>query len=205
MVRGFAALELNEQHDYVAIPAIEDALSNESDTTARISIAASLVGMDDPVGEQNLEALCSDKTQPAETTIRATFTLANAQRARQKPVTTLKCADVVLSLFDNPNATSERSSILLLLPGMYHNASKDKADRMIAIAQSMLGDISTVARMRAGEALAEMGSTDSIELIRSAMQREPNNNARQGFQRNLDDLQKLQQQGAPTYTQGQVN
>jgi HEAT repeat protein len=197
MVRWLAASELAEQHDYLDRPAIEDALSTEPDTIARINIAASLVSMDDPVGERYLEALCSDKTQSAETTIRATQTLASSQRARQKPVTIQKCADVVLALFDNPNATSVRDTILLLLPGMYHNASKDKADRMIAIAQSMLADTSTVARMRAGEALAEMGSTVSIGLIHSTMEHESDPNTRRWFQRNLDALQKLQQQPAP--------
>jgi hypothetical protein len=47
--------------------------------------------------------------------------------------------------------------------------------------------------MRASEALAEMGSTASIDLIRSAMQSETEPSVRSWYQRNLDTLQKLQQ------------
>ncbi|RZU43082.1 hypothetical protein BDD14_4702 [Edaphobacter modestus] len=49
-VRSLAAAELAEKHEDLAKPAIENALSAETNTRARIDIAASLVSMSDPVG-----------------------------------------------------------------------------------------------------------------------------------------------------------
>jgi len=195
-VRSTAAAQLMANRDYLAEPAVEKVLSTETDINARIDIASALIGLDDPVGTKQLETLCSDPSQPENVTIKATQQLAMAHRSIQKPPSTEKCADRVLVVFDSDNGAFIRDTILLLLPGMYHNASKDKADHMIVIAQSMLGDPSTVTRMRAGEALAEMGSTSSIEVIRSTMEHESDPNTRRWLQRNLDTLQKLQQQAA---------
>jgi HEAT repeat protein len=192
-VRMLAAAELSEKKDYQAKTAIETALSSETDVTARINIAGALIHLGDPAGQSSLEALCSDTTQPAQITIRATQQLAMAQASIQKPASTEKCADAILAIFDSSKSSFDRDSILTILPTMYRNTTKDKADRMIAIARSELGDGSQAIRMGASEALAEMGSTASIDLIRSAMQRETEPTIRSWYQRNLDTLQKLQQ------------
>jgi HEAT repeat protein len=188
-----AAAVLSEKKDYHATTAIEAALSSETDLTARINIAGALIYLGDPAGQSSLEALCSDTTQPAQITIRATQQLAMAQRSIQKPASTEKCADAILAVYDSSKSSFDRDSILTILPSMYRNAPKDKAAHMIAIAQSELGDGSPAIRMRASEALAEMGSTASIDLIRSAMQSETEPSVRSWYQRNLDTLQKLQQ------------
>ena len=80
---------------------------------------------------------------------------------------------------------------------MIHDAPKDKADRMVVDAQNLLLSKDLTTRIRASRALAEMGSTASIELIRGAMQIKTNRLTRADYQRDLDTLLKLQQQSAP--------
>jgi HEAT repeat protein len=185
------------EHDYLARPEIEKALSAETDNQAKTGIASVLVGMGDPVGSRTLESMCADASMPVDDTVRVVQQIAMTRLSHPNLVSTGTCADVVLTALDHVSENIQRQEILSILPLMVHDVPKDKADRMVAGAQKLLTDKVSSTRMSASDALAEMGSTASIESIRNAIQSEPDPGFRAWHQRNLDKLLKLQQQGAP--------
>lgn len=195
-VRSLAALELAEkqltekQYDLVK-PAIENALSAETNIRARISIAASLMSMDDPVGVKVLNGMCMDESLPVEDTVTVVQQLAVPDHSAAI------CADVVLDAIEHASEDYQRSDLITVFPSIYKNVPKEKANRMVTDAQNLLESQDVTTRIRASQALAEMGSTASIVLIRTAIINERNPNIRAWHQRNLDQLLKLQQD-APT-------
>jgi hypothetical protein len=80
---------------------------------------------------------------------------------------------------------------------MYHEVSQSQADRMVADAQSLLQSDNASSRMAGSDVLASLGSTASIDLIRSTMERETEPAIRSVLQESLDTLMKLQQSAAP--------
>jgi HEAT repeat protein len=104
-----------------------------------------------------------------------------------------KCANVILAAIETVSESYQRAELLTALASMVHEVPSDQASRMVADAQNLLQDKDANTRMRESEALADMGSTASIEAIRNAIQNESNPTARAFQQRNLDTLQKLQQ------------
>lgn len=198
LVRSTAAYQLLAEHDYLARPAIVKALSAETDNQAKMGIASALVGFGDPVGAKTLESMCTDATLPVDVTFRVVQQIAMVRLSQPKLVSVGKCADVVLAAFDSANQDYQRRELVSVLPSMIHDVPKDKADRMVTVAQNLLTAKEPATRMGAGDALAQMGSTASIESLRNAIQNEPDHNIREWHQRNLDKLLKLQQQAAPT-------
>jgi HEAT repeat protein len=196
IVRSLAANQLLAEHDYQARPAIEKALSSETDDRAKVGIAFALAGIGDPVGAKTLESMCSDASLPVDITVMAVRQIAMTKYSFSYLVSTEKCADVVLSKLDSVSQDYQRIELLSVLPSMIHDVPKDKADRMVTDAQNLLVSKDVGIRMQASMALTDMGSTASIEAIRSAMERETIPALRAVHQRNLDKLLKLQQQGA---------
>jgi HEAT repeats len=191
-VRSLAAAELAEKHDDAARPAIENALSAETNIRARIGIAASLMNMGDAVGTKILNGMCTDASLPVEDTVSVVQQIAMANHP------TGICADVVLDAVEHASQDYERMDRITIFPLMYKNVSKEKAGRMVTDAQNLLESQDVTARIRASQALAEMGSIASIDLIRTAIINEPNPDIRAWHQPNLDKLLKLQQQDVPT-------
>jgi HEAT repeat protein len=196
-VRSLAAAELaekqlTEKQDDLAKPAIENAVSAETNIRARINIAASLMSMDDPVGVKVLNGMCINASLPVEDTVTVVQQIAIADHS------TAICADVVLNAIEHASQDYERMYLLTVFPSMYKDVPKEKAGRMVTVAQNLLGSQDVTTRMRASQALAEMGSTASIDLIRTAIINETNPDIRAWHQPNLDKLLNLLQQGAPT-------
>jgi HEAT repeat protein len=171
-VRIAAAARLIEQHDYLARPAIEKTLSTEKDNRAKMCIASALVGLGDPTGASTLESMCTDASLPIDDTVHVVQMIESAQRSNPKLLSAGKCADVVLSELDSVSEDYQRQELLSVLPSMIHDVPKDKADRMVTDAQNILASKDVTTRMRASDVLADMGSTASMDLIRSAMDRE---------------------------------
>jgi hypothetical protein len=187
-VRSLAAAELAEKHNDLAKPDIENALSAETNTRARIYIAASLMSMRDPIGAKVLDGMCTDASLPIEDTVTVVQQIAMANHP------TGICADVVLDAVEHANQDYERMDLLTIFPLINKNVPKEKAARMVADAQNLLGSQDVSTRMRASQALAELGSIASIDSIRTAIINEPNPDIRAWHQPNLDKLLKLQQQ-----------
>jgi hypothetical protein len=191
-VRSLAAAELAEKHDDLAKPAIENALSVEINIRARIGIAASLVSMGDPVGAKILNGMCTDASLPVEDTVTVVQEIAMAHHS------TGICADVVLDVIEYASQDYQRMDLLTVFPSIYKDVPKEKAGRMVTDAQNLLESQDVTTRIRASQALAEMGSTASIDFIRTAIINEPNPDIRAWHQLNLDKLLKVQQQDVPT-------
>jgi HEAT repeat protein len=197
VVRSTAAHQLLAEHDYLARPAIEKALSAETDSVAKTGIASALVGMGDPVGARTLESMCADASLPWDVTIRVVGQITMSRLSHPNLVSAGVCADVVLTALESTSDDYERTELVSVLPSIYKDVSKDKADRMITDAQKLLGERQAATRMQASMALTNMGSTASIKLIHAAMDSETDPNIRAVHQRNLDTLLKLQQPSSP--------
>ena len=128
--------------------------------------------MGDPVGAKTLESMCADASLPVDITFHVVQQIEMAQHSHPKLLTSGKCADAVLVALDSASQDYQRQELVSVLPLMIHNVPKDKADRMVTDAQNLLTAKEPATRMGASGALAEMGSTASIELIRNAMERE---------------------------------
>ena len=183
--------------DLSATPAIEQALSTETNNQARVNIASALASAGDPIGAKYLETMCSDASLPDTVILRVVHSLAVANFSHPQLASPGKCADAVLSALESGSESYQRAALVTAFPSMYKDVPKDKAERMVADAQNLLGDNDSSVRMVTSQALADMGSTDSIELIRNAMERETDPALRAVHQRNLDKLLKLQRQSAP--------
>jgi hypothetical protein len=190
-VRSLAAAELAEKHDDGGRPAIENALSAETNARARIGIAASLMNMGDAVGAKILNRMCTDASLAVEDTVSVVQQIAMANHP------TGICADVVLDAVEHASQDYERMDLITIFPLIYKNVSKEKAGRMVTNAQNLLQSQDVTARIRASQALAEMGSIASIDLIRTAIINEASPDIRAWHQLNLDKLLKLQQQNVP--------
>jgi HEAT repeat protein len=193
-VRIAAANQLIVNRNYLAMPAIEKTLSTETDNRAKMCIASLLVSLGDPVGAKTLESMCTDASLPIDDTVHVVQKIESAERSNPNLISEGKCADVVLPALENASQDYQRSELVSVLPSMVHDVTKDKTDRMVIDAQNLLVSKDGGTRMQASMALTNMGSTASIEAIRSAMERETDPNIRAVHQRNLDKLLKLQQQ-----------
>jgi HEAT repeat protein len=192
-VRSSAAAQLAQNRDVRAIPAIEKALSTETDTQARIAMGAELARMGDAAGPAHLESMCSDANLSTDDVVRAERQLAMAHDVRPRFPSPGKCADVILAALETVSASDKRRYLLTTLASMVHEVPSDQATRMIADAQNLLADPDGTVRLGASQALADMRSTASIDAIRKAIQNEPSPDLRAFHQHNLDTLLKLQQ------------
>jgi hypothetical protein len=195
-VRSLAAAELaekqlTEKQDDLAKPAIENALSAETNTGARITIAASLMSMGDPIGVKILNGMCTDASLPVEDIVTVVQQFAVADHS------TGMCADVVLDAIEHARPDYQME-LITIFPSIYKDVPKEKAGRMVTDAQNLLESQDVTTRMGASQALAEMGSTASIALIRTAIINERDSVIRDWHQRNLDQLLKLKQHDVPT-------
>lgn len=193
-VKSLAARQLIENKTPQSVAAVENALSTEKDILTRINIASVLANTEDLIGARHLETICMDASLSVDVTARAVWSIATAQRLHPGLASAGKCADTVLAASDHmdTNTAYQRVDIMTMLSSMYREVPKNKADRMIAIAQNALGDKDPRVRLYASQALSKMGSTASIGLVRNALQIEVDPNTRVWLQRYLEALQKLQ-------------
>lgn len=193
VVRSLAAHELAEKHDYSDKAAIENALSLETNSSAKAGIASALVAMGDRVGANALESMCTDASLPVEDLVRVTQQIEAGQRSHPTLLSAGRCAEAVLGALDHASEEWEKRQLVSVLPPMVKDVPREQADRMAAEAESLLSAKDPSTRLSASEALGEMGSTASIPALRAAIQNEPDPNIRAWHQRNLDKLLKLQQ------------
>jgi len=171
-VRSLAAHQLAENRKADGILAVRNAFLNEKNTSARVGMALALVSAGFPDAANYLETMCSGASLPVDDTVHLIQDIEMAERSNPKLISAGKCADVVLAALDSVSEDYQRRELLSVLPSMVHDVPKDKADRMVMDAQNLLGSNSITTRMRASNVLADMGSTASMDLIRSAMDRE---------------------------------
>ncbi|MGA2437576.1 MAG: HEAT repeat domain-containing protein [Acidobacteriaceae bacterium] len=194
-IRMNAVVKLLADCDLHSIPAIEKALSTEEDNTTRANIAGALASFGDPVGAKYLAAACTDPSLPTLAMSAAVHGLALAHYSHPQFTSPAVCADTVLNLFDS--RPDSKIDMIELFAAMYHEVSQSQADRMVADAQSLLQSDNASSRMAGSDVLASLGSTASIDLIRSTMERETEPAIRSVLQESLDTLMKLQQSAAP--------
>jgi HEAT repeat protein len=190
-VRSLAAYQLVTDPHLYAIPEVERALASEKDTGTALHIASALAGSGDPVGARRLEATCTNASLAPEMAAQAAEQLEIAERRHPGVASLGKCADAVISALEIASQSYQRRMLISVVAAMAAQTSKDQQDRIISIAQKLLQDDAPATRMRASDALAQMGSTSSIPAIRNAIQSEPDLNVRVSHQRNLDKLLKL--------------
>ena len=179
--------------DLQSIPAIEKALTTETDNNTRAGLAGTLASFGDPLGAKYLVAMCTDASLPINVIEGAVQGLTMAHYSHPQFTSPAICADTILNLFDS--RPDSKVDIIYLFQKMWPDVTQSQADSMVADAQSLLQRDSPSSRMAGSDVLAELKSVASIELIRNAMERETEPTIRESLQRNLDTLLKPQQQG----------
>jgi len=187
-VRTNAAGKLLGDCDIQSIPAIEKAMSAETDASMRADLATGLASFGDPVGAKYLVAMCTDPSLPTLAMSAAVHGLALAHYAHPQFPPAAVCADTVLNLFDS--RPSSKVDMIELFVAMRPDVSQSQVDRMVADAQSLLPSDIPSDRMAGSEVLAQLNSTASIEAIRNAILREANPTVRASLQGDLDTLLK---------------
>jgi hypothetical protein len=165
-------------------------------TQRRMKTAADLAHAGDPAGGRQLESMCSDASLPVNVIASTAMTIETTEWQQPGLASAAKCVDTVLAAFDRTNVCSQQIQLISLFPAMSKEVPSDKVDQMTAIVQNLLSDESPAVRLLAAGVLTRMNSTASIGPIRSILQNETDPFARTQLQRDIDTLQKLQQQGA---------
>jgi HEAT repeat protein len=186
-VRGLAALRLGDYDLGRArgdsIPALAEALRNETVPASAAIMAAILGGLGDARGVPALEKLCHDPTISSSVKL---------QVARHLGVLHSEaCVGEVLDLAfrENDGVTSVVFSFLPRFQG-YQNVSSRDRDRIVAIVRGGLSSRSPFMRLTAAGARGEMKDEAAAADLQRAIETEQDAQVRQGMQRALASLEK---------------
>jgi len=187
-IRMHAAMQLAADHDSDTMPAIERALSNEKDFMTRVGIAAALGSLQDHYGIETLQSTCADATVPIRAVIYAT------QMLQLLSVSRAGCADNIINSLSRAEDHDYLDVTIMLLPPIYGEVSRDQANRILSSIQKLLSDGTQQpsVHIAAGQALAEIGSASSVEVVRSALSRESDPVVRSTLHADLTALEKKQ-------------
>jgi len=191
-VRRLAASQLQATHyadtsDAVDVThAIEHALSIEEDPLTRVSLATSLAGLHDPEGIKHLQTMCIDASMPIRVLISA------AQSLQIFKASNAGCIDVLLDDLTNDRDKDYRDTTITLFPALYRQSTPQQAARIVTTIESLLADRNEgpSVRIRAGEALAAIGSPSSADVLAEAISQEQNPVLKASLERNLHALEK---------------
>jgi HEAT repeat protein len=106
------------------------------------------------------------------------------------------CAGNLLVLLGKE--TDYRDAIISLLPSIYREASLERSGQIVSAIEMMLVDAhqQPSVRIAAGNALAQMGTPSSAEVIRSALSREDDPVIRSNLESDLELFEKQPRTGA---------
>lgn len=185
-VRSLAANKLAEDGHLDAVQAIEAALADERDLNAQANIAEALSALHDPKGVEHLHSMCTDPSMPSKGLVAAlqVLEITNSSSAI--------CANNVLASMRQEKDAGDIEVESLMLPLMYRDASPELARRIFETLKSFLSDKQQQmgVRLTASQALAQIGSPESVEAIRTALPQETDSTLRQSFERDLGALKK---------------
>jgi hypothetical protein len=102
------------------------------------------------------------------------------------------CAETLLDQMNHSKDPGEVGMAASLLPPMYRDATPDGAKRIVYALQALLLNQKqqVTVRMRAGSALAQIGSPEASQSIRAAISREADPAIRSFLEENLKSEQK---------------
>jgi len=187
-VRALAANQLAQDHDSDAIPSIEQALSNEKDSRTRVEISSALWALGDSKGANELQAMCSTASLPIAVTIEA------VQNLQMVHLSTSGCVTTVLESLKKVESIDYRADILSLFPAMYIDSTDNQAGQIVSVSENLLSDTTQqpAVRMSASHVLAQIKSSSSAAVVRSALLRESDPIVQASLKEDLKVLEKQQ-------------
>jgi len=186
VVRSIAANELAAEGHADALPAIENALLEETDFEAQANISEALWVLHDPKGLERLHAMCTDPSMPVAGLLSA---LQSLQLTRS---TMGDCAATVLAEMKRENDIGSLANLMAALPPIYGSSSPDQKREILEFLKGHLSNKGQpfIIRQVSSQTLARVGAPGSIEAIRSAAAQESDPNLRSSFERDLKGLEK---------------
>lgn len=185
-VRNLAANKLAEDHYSQSAPAIESALSREKNIDTQIGFAEALWVLHDAKGVAYLQSMCADPSLSVEATTAAVRALYITRSSG------VGCAERLLDQMNHLRDPGEVGAVASLLPSMYRDATPVEAKRIVYALQTLLLNQKqqVTVRMRAGLALAQIGSPEASQSIRTAISREADPAMRSFLEGNLKSQQE---------------
>jgi HEAT repeat protein len=188
VVRSMAANKLAEDRVAAAIPQMEAALSTEKDPQTRIGIAGALSVLNDPIGIESLQAMCTDPKLPTR------FIIESASHLQIIRLPSGVCAETILSSLRIEGDAPYRASAVSILSAMYREVPPEQANRILSAIETLPKDRAQQLNVRllASHALVQIGAPSSIEALRVAVTGEWDATMKSALQADLDTLQKKQ-------------
>jgi HEAT repeat protein len=185
-IRILAASKLAEDHDAGALPAIEEALSRETNIDAQIGLAEALWALNDRNGIAHLQAMCGDTSISLPSmmaVVRALLIIRSSGSG---------CAETFLALMNSARDPGELGMAASLLPFIYTDSNRDQAQRIVDKLRTLLLDRrqQAIARIMCAGALAKIATPESVEAIRQAISREEDPNTKSAFESDLKTSEK---------------
>lgn len=185
-VRSLAAMKLAEDHHEDAAPAIESALSREHDINVQIGFSQALWGLHDDYGIAHLRTMCKDSSL----SFTVLISVVDALRLIRSPAG--MCANTFFAAMSRSSEPSEIAMGETRLSVIYCDSTPDQARRILTTLRQYLADgkLEAQIRLEASQALADIGTPECAEAIRTAISKEQNPDYRTFFEATLKALER---------------
>jgi HEAT repeat protein len=183
-VRIVAAMKLAEDHHDDAAPAVESALFREQDLNAQIGLSEALWELHNDKGIAHLHAMC---TNPA-LKLATLNSVVDALSLTHSPAGV--CAETFIAAMGSAKEPAEIAMGTTRLSVIYRDATPEQARRILTALLLFLADNkqATFIRLEASQALADIGTPECAEAIRTAISKEENPDTRLFFEATLKGL-----------------
>jgi len=165
-----------------AIPAIETALSQETNIRTKIDMAAVLASMNDKKGVETLTGMCEDQGMLMKWRLEAAFHLFSQGGTG--------CSNAILEALKLVTDTEGHAARLNALNLVSHLPEQSKPDAARIIESNHLRDTDSFVRAEASRRLVEIGDAQSLKEMQDALSHETDQNARTTIQNSIDALKK---------------
>lgn len=182
-VREVAALELAARKATDAVPAMVQALKVEKTPVVQLQMAYSLERLDEKAGATALQAICDDRSAPANDRLQAAQYLLDSGKET--------CLRDVIEILQAPMTQDvqfqdEIEGLSLL--SRFQHLSADDSQRILNTAVGLLSSSDPTVRTIAARALAQRGDKAAADSLRQAIAVEQNRTAKSSM---LDSLKSL--------------
>jgi HEAT repeat protein len=182
-VRYLAAEKLSEDNARDAVPAITQALEDETVPATRINIAFALALLGDETGVAALRTACDTSSLPG--SLRAAMYLLNLH--------TNSCPNAILNMLESESTLESRTEALSILPSFRH-LTDDQLQRALKLAIRSLDDPTPAVRLDAAVVLGSLGSSSVIPSLQRAVAKEQNKLVREQMENTIVALHQKREQ-----------
>jgi HEAT repeat protein len=175
-IRSLAAAQLAASDDHSALKYMITAFQDERDPQVQVNIAGAASWLGSNIAIQQLKTICKDVNQPSTARLDAARYISN----KQLP----DCFPAVREIVQNDQDATVRA--LAITAAVNYWGQPDGAKK---IAVQALNDIDAAVRITAADSLSSLRATDAIPTLKSCLQSEGDETAREHLRETLRVLQ----------------